>query len=78
MPKVLNQNEVDALMDLVQASEDEAPETPETPAATEAASSESESADGYNVTPSENVYIFAVKRPARGSTEHGASSEALH
>jgi flagellar motor switch protein FliM len=78
MPKILNQYEVDALMDLVQASEDEAPETQESAPSPEPSVHDVGPRGGFNVTSSENVYIFDFKRPERVSTEQLASIEALH
>ncbi len=82
MPKVLNQNEVDALLNMVQPGETEtgpagAPAAPE--AAKEAAASPGWKGGGfYNLVAPEDVYIFDFKRPERVSSEQVNALEALH
>ncbi len=75
MAKVLKQDEVDALLNLVQqggGAQVAEPTVPEEPAAVE------DPASGYNIAPPDNVYVFDFKRPERVSREQVTALEALH
>jgi flagellar motor switch protein FliM len=73
MPDVLNQDEVDALLDLVN-------ESPAAAAAPAEGTAESIPADsgGFNVVPSSSIHIYDFKRPERVSKEQVMALEALH
>jgi len=73
MPEVLNQDEVDALLDLVNQSGSAAAEKPKQDAKT-AAPGEA----GYRVVPAAEIQLYDFKRPERVSKEQVVALEALH
>ncbi len=79
MPKVLNQNELDALLDMVQTEGTESVETPESQGGTVSAKPDFlDDSKGYNVASIDNVYMFDFKRPERVTTGQASALEVLH
>ncbi len=72
MPEVLNQDEVDALLDLVNQSGG----SPQAAPAKEGPSAPDPG--GYNIIPSTSIHIYDFKRPERVSKEQVVALEALH
>jgi flagellar motor switch protein FliM len=80
MAKVLNQNELDALLNMVQAEGAEPTEAAfgDTQKRRTSAREGWDNRAGYNVANAENVYIFDFKRPERVSQEQASALEVLH
>lgn len=79
MPKVLNQNELDALLDMVQAEGTESVEPSQSERGGVSAQPQFlDESRGYNVASEENVYMFDFKRPERVSTDQASALEVLH
>jgi flagellar motor switch protein FliM len=73
MPEVLNQDEVDALLDLVNQNGGN-PQAVSAPDQAPAAGD----ASGFNVIPVTSIHIYDFKRPERVSKEQVVALEALH
>jgi len=74
MPDVLNQDEVDALLDLVNQSGG----NPTADVTGSTSGSAAENRAGYNVLPPSSIHIYDFKRPERVSKEQVVALEALH